>query len=48
MEHCNICDTDVEDVDAHIRTDEHLANLERTKTMFNSKVYQNDKGAFDI
>jgi hypothetical protein len=48
MEHCNICDTDVEDVDAHIRTDEHLANLERTKTMFNSKVYQNDKGTLDI
>lgn len=43
MERCNICNTDVQDVDAHVKSSEHLENLKKVKTMFNSKVYQNDR-----
>lgn len=36
---------DVEDVDAHIKTEEHSENLEKMKSMFHSKVYQDDRSA---
>lgn len=48
MEHCNICNIDVEDVDAHIRTPKHLENLEKIKNMFKSKLYRDNKSAIDI
>ena len=48
MEHCNICNIDVEDVDVHIRTPEHLENLEKIKNMFKSKLYGDNKSAIDI
>ncbi len=43
MEHCNICNIDVADVDAHIRTSKHLENLEKIKSMFNSKVCEDNQ-----
>jgi len=48
MEHCNICNIDVEDVDAHILTPKHLENLDKIKNMFKSKVYRDDKSVIDI
>ena len=49
MEHCNICNIDVEDVDAHIiMTPKHFENLEKIKNMFKSKVYEDNKSAIDI
>ncbi len=43
MGHCNICNLDVADVDARIRTPKHLENLGKIKSMFNSKVYRDNK-----
>ena len=41
MAHCNICDIDIDDVDvdAHIKTSNHLENLKKIKKMYESKVY---------
>ena len=48
MEHCNICDIDVDDMDAHIRTPKHLENLGKIKSMFKSRVYEDNKSTIDI
>ena len=47
MEHCNRCNIDVEDVDAHIRTSKHLENLGKIKSMFNSTVYRDNKSVIE-
>lgn len=43
MEHCNICNIDVEDVDAHIRMPKHLENLEKIKNMLNPSFMETTK-----
>lgn len=47
MEHCNACDADVEDVEAHVKTTEHLQNLEKIKNKFKSKVYGEKRRGID-
>ena len=41
MEHCNVCNLDINDPEEHVKSKEHQNNLKRLKSI--SKDYEDDR-----
>ncbi len=42
MEYCNICEREVDAPNEHIKSKEHRDNLEKIRSAFKDKVYEDD------